>query len=567
MEKRWNILQADESKAAVLHNALKINTTICNILAERGIDTFEKAKHYFRPQLSYLHDPWLMKDMQKAVDRIITAFEKKEKILVFGDYDVDGTTSVACLYQFLCKIYDGSLLDFYIPHRYKEGYGVSKMGIDFAAANDFTLIISLDCGIKSVDLIAYAKTLAIDFIVCDHHLPDEQMPDAVAILNPKQKDCNYPYKELCGCGVGFKLITALAQHFNIEEEHYHCYLDLVATAIAADIVPMTDENRVMAFYGLEKINSNPNPGIKALIQLGGIQKKLSINNVVFVIAPRVNAAGRMDDARKAVQLFIEPEYDKALTIAEMLHSDNSDRKEADSNITEEALAIINSDEILKTKKTTVVFKDHWHKGVVGIVASRLIETYYRPTIVLTQSGDIVAGSARSVPGFNLYEAIHACREHLLGYGGHFAAAGMSLLPEKVTAFADTFEAVVAATIEPHLLIPEIIIDTPVSFAAINTSFYNIISQMEPFGPENMRPVFIARNIEDTGYSKIVKDLHVRFVVKQHNITFTGIGFNMAEKFYLLQMKKPLDIVFTIDENEWNGNTNLQLKVIDIRLSE
>lgn len=567
MEKRWNILQADESKVGILHNALKINTTICNILAERGIDTFEKAKHYFRPQLSHLHDPWLMKDMQKAVDRIITAFEKKEKILVFGDYDVDGTTSVACMYQFLCKIYDVSLLDFYIPHRYKEGYGVSKMGIDFAAANDFTLIISLDCGIKSVDLIAYAKTLAIDFIVCDHHLPDEQIPDAVAILNPKQKDCNYPYKELCGCGVGFKLITALAQHFNIEEEHYNCYLDLVATAIAADIVPMTDENRVMAFYGLQKINSNPNPGIKALIQLGGIQKKLTINNVVFVIAPRVNAAGRMDDARKAVQLFIEPEYDKALTIAEMLHSDNSDRKEADSSITEEALAIINSDESLKTKKTSVVFKDHWHKGVVGIVASRLIETYYRPTIVLTQSGDVVAGSARSVPGFNLYEAIHACREHLLGYGGHFAAAGMSLLPENVTAFADTFEAVVAATIEPHLLIPEIIIDTPVSFTAINASFYNIISQMEPFGPENMRPVFIAKNIEDTGYSKIVKDLHVRFVVKQHNITFTGIGFNMAEKFYLLQMKKPLDIVFTIDENEWNGNTSLQLKVIDIRLSE
>jgi single-stranded-DNA-specific exonuclease len=567
MKKRWNILQSDESKVGILHNALKINTTICNILAERGIDTFEKAKHYFRPQLSHLHDPWLMKDMQKAVDRIITAFEKKEKILVFGDYDVDGTTSVACMYQFLCKIYDVSLLDFYIPHRYREGYGVSKMGIDFAKETDFNLIISLDCGIKSVDLITYAKTLGIDFIICDHHLPDDIIPDAVAILNPKQKDCNYPYKELCGCGVGFKLITALALHFNIEEEHYYCYLDLVATAIAADIVPMTDENRVMAFYGLEKINSNPNPGIKALIQLGGIQKKLSINNVVFVIAPRVNAAGRMDDARKAVQLFIEPEYDKALTIAEMLHSDNSDRKEADSSITEEALAIINNDDKLKTKKTTVVFKDHWHKGVVGIVASRLIETYYRPTIVLTQSGDVVAGSARSVPGFNLYEAIHACREHLLGYGGHFAAAGMSLLPENVTVFADKFEAVVAATIEPHLLIPEIIIDTTVSFAAINTSFYNIISQMEPFGPENMRPVFIAKNIEDTGYSKIVKDLHVRFVVKQHNVTFTGIGFNMAEKFYLLQMKKPLDIVFTIDENEWNGNTSLQLKVIDIRLSE
>ena len=329
---------------------------------------------------------------------------------------------------------------------------------------------------------------------------------------------------------------------------------------------MTDENRVMAFYGLQKINSNPNPGIKALINLGGIQKKLSINNVVFVIAPRVNAAGRMDDARKAVQLFIEPEYDKALAFAEMLHNDNSDRKEADSSITEEALAIINNNDALKNKKTTVVFKDHWHKGVVGIVASRLIETYYRPTIVLTQSGDVVAGSARSVPGFNLYEAIHACREHLLGYGGHFAAAGLSLLPENVTALSNKFEEVVAATIAPHLLVPEIIIDTPIEFAAINNSLYSIISQMEPFGPENMRPVFIAKNIEDTGYSKIVKDLHVRFVVKQNNTTFTGIGFNMAEKFYLLQMKKPLDIVFTVDENEWNGNTSLQLKVIDIRLA-
>ncbi|MGC4101833.1 single-stranded-DNA-specific exonuclease RecJ [Ferruginibacter sp.] len=567
MEKRWKILAADENKVTALQQELKINKTICNILVERGIDDFEKAKTYFRPQLQGLHDAWLMKDMDKAVQRIVTAFEKKEKILVFGDYDVDGTTSVATMFQFLCKIYEPSLLDFYIPHRYREGYGVSKMGIDFAKENNFSLIISLDCGIKSVDLIAYAKTLGIDFVVCDHHLPDSILPDAVAILNPKQKDCNYPYKELCGCGVGFKLITALAQHFNIEAEHYYCYLDLVATAIAADIVPMTGENRIMAFYGLQRINSDPNPGIKALIELGGIQKKLSINNVVFVIAPRVNAAGRMDDARKAVQLFIEPDYKKALEFAAMLHSDNSDRKEADSSITEEALAIIDADDALVNRKTTVVFKDHWHKGVVGIVASRMIEKYYRPTVVLTQSGDVVAGSARSVPGFNLYEAVHACREYLLGYGGHFAAAGLSLLPENVEAFSNKFESVVAATIEEHLLVPEIIIDAPVSFASLNNSFYSIISQMEPFGPENMRPVFVAKNVWDTGYSKIVKELHIRFVVKQDNVTLTGIGFNMAEKFHLLQLKKPVDIVFTIDENEWNGTTSLQLKVIDLRLSE
>jgi single-stranded-DNA-specific exonuclease len=416
-------------------------------------------------------------------------------------------------------------------------------------------------------LISYAKSLGIDFIICDHHLPDHILPDAVAILNPKQIDCNYPYKELCGCGVGFKLITALAHQFSIDEEFYFCYLDLVATAIAADIVPMTGENRILAYHGLQQINTNPSPGIKALIKLGGIQKELNINNVVFVIAPRVNAAGRMDDAKKAVQLFIEKDTTKAFEFAEMLHSDNSDRKEADSSITEEALALIENNEILVKRKSTVVYKEHWHKGVVGIVASRLTEKYYRPTIVLTRSGDIVSGSARSVVGFNLYEAIHACREYLLGYGGHFAAAGLSMLPENVDAFSTKFEEEVSSTIPDHLLIPEIIIDSPISFNSLTPSFYKIICQMEPFGPENMRPVFIATNVTDTGYSKIVKDLHIRFVLKQDGKTFTGIGFNMADKFNLVETRKPLDIVFTIDENEWNGETNLQLKVIDIRLTE
>ncbi|MBP6287793.1 MAG: single-stranded-DNA-specific exonuclease RecJ [Ferruginibacter sp.] len=565
MEKRWKITKPDENKVDALQQSLKINPAICRILVQRGIDSYDKAKHYFRPQLNDLHDPWLMKDMDKAVKRILAAFERKEKILVFGDYDVDGTTSVACMYRFLHKIYEPALLDFYIPHRYREGYGVSRMGIDFAKENGFTLIISLDCGIKSIDLVSYAKGLRIDFIVCDHHLPDEELPDAAAILNPKQKDCNYPYKELCGCGVGFKLITALAGHLNIDEEHYLCYLDLVAVAIAADIVPMTGENRILAFHGLEKINSNPNAGIKALIFLGNIQKKLSINNVVFVIAPRVNAAGRMDDARKAVQMFIEDDYSKALEYAEMLHSDNTDRKEADKSITAEALEIIQGDKVLQNRKTTVVFKDHWHKGVVGIVASRLIETWYRPTVVLTKSGDIAAGSARSVPGFNLYEAIHACREHLLGYGGHFAAAGLSLLPENIEAFSAKFEEVVSATIPEHLLIPEINIDTDISFKDITQNFYSIICQMEPFGPENMRPVLIAKKVLDTGYSKVVKEDHLRFVVKQDNQTFTGIGFNLAEKFPL--MKRPVDLVFTLDENEWNGTTSLQLKIIDLRPSE
>lgn len=565
LEKRWNIVKADEKKVALLQQALNIHPAICQVLVQRNLETFDTAKDFFRPQLAGLHDPWLMKDMDKAVERILLAINNREKILVFGDYDVDGTTAVACMYQFLKKVH--SLIDFYIPHRYREGYGVSKAGIDFAEENGFTLIISLDCGIKSAGLIAYAKELGIDFIVCDHHLPDEELPPAIAILNPKQTGCNYPYKELCGCGVGFKLISALAPQFNFGDDDVFEYLDLVATAIAADIVPMTGENRILAYHGLKKANENPNKGIKALMQLSSLSKEMHINNLVFMIAPRVNAAGRMDDARKAVQMFIAETYDEALHYAEMLHSDNTDRKEADNNITEEALAVIEENEGWKKRRSTLVFKPHWHKGVVGIVASRLIEHYYRPTIVLTQSGEYAAGSARSVPGFNLYEAIHACREHLLGYGGHFAAAGMTLELEQVDAFRNKFEEVVSATIDPELLIPEVVIDAEISLKDIRWPFYNILSQMEPFGPENLRPVFITRKVMDTGYSRILKEDHVRFSVRQDNVTMTGIGFNMAGKFPLLQLKEPVDIVFKIDENEWNGEKSLQLRMIDLRLSE
>lgn len=565
MEKRWNILSADSSRTQSLYETLKINKTICSILVQRGIDAYDKAKDFFRPQLSQLHSPWLMKDMEKAVDRLLSAFQQHEKILVFGDYDVDGTTAVAAMYQYLSSIYDS--IDFYIPHRYREGYGISKMGIDYASENGFTLIVSLDCGIKSVDLIAYAQTLGIDFIVCDHHLPDQQLPPAVAILNPKQSDCEYPYKELCGCGVGFKLMTALSEKLSLPPETHFAYLDLVATAIAADIVPITGENRILAYYGLEKVNQNPCPGIRALMQLAAVQKTMHITNLVFIIAPRVNAAGRMDDARKAVQLFIEKDAARALSFAEMLHSDNADRREADASITEEALSMIEADPQHAQKKSTLVYQEHWHKGVVGIVASRLIEKYYRPTIVLTRSGDYVAGSARSVAGFNLYEAIHACREHLLGYGGHFAAAGMTLLPEKVADFAAAFEKAVAAQIKPEQLIPEINIDAVLQFSEINPTMFNILCQMEPFGPDNMRPVFMATGVTDTGFSKIVKEQHIRFVVKQHNISFTGIGFNMAAKFHLLRQQQPVDIVFTLDENEWNGEKNIQLKMIDLRISE
>lgn len=560
MQKRWKILTAPQESVDFLYDSLKINRALCKVLVQRGIRTFDQAKKFFRPQLSDLHDPWLMKDMHKAVRRILSAINTGEKILVFGDYDVDGTTAVACIYQFLRKIFHH--VDFYIPHRYREGYGVSKAGIDFAYENGFSLIISLDCGIKSFDLIAYAKTLGIDFIVCDHHLPDEVLPPAVAILNPKQKDCIYPFKELCGCGVGFKLIMALGEELNLPQEEVLCYLDLVATAIAADIVPMSGENRILTYFGLKKANENPNFGIKALANLSSITQQLHINNLVFMIAPRVNAAGRMDDARKAVQMFISESYEEALHYAEMLHSDNTDRREADSTITEEALALIQSSEELIGRKSTVVYKSHWHKGVVGIVASRLIEHYYRPTIVLTQSGEYVAGSARSISGFNVYEAIHQCKDLLLGYGGHFYAAGMTMESDKVDAFCTRFEEVVSTTILPELLIPEIVIDAEIRFSDIRWPFYNILCQMEPFGPENLRPLFMARNVKDSGYSKIVKEQHVRFVLQQDNMIFSGIGFNMAEKFHLFQMQKPMNIIFKLDENDWNGQKSLQLRVID-----
>lgn len=565
MEKRWRILNSNKEKTEALFRELKIHPALCSILVQREIDSFEKAKTYFRPQLSDLHDPFLMKDMDKAVERIVTAFSSNEKILVFGDYDVDGTTSVACMYQFLKKIH--SFTEFYIPHRYREGYGVSKTGIDFAAENNYSLIISLDCGIKSIELIQYAKEAGIDFIVCDHHLPDDQLPPAVAILNPKQKDCNYPYKELCGCGVGFKLISALCKRMHLPDETPFEYLDLVATAIAADIVSITGENRVLAYYGLKKANSNPNFGIKALGHLSCHSKEFHINNLVFIIAPRVNAAGRMDDARKAVLMFVSETYEEALHWAEQLHADNDQRKEADMSITEEALAIIEGDEIMINRRSTVLYQPHWHKGVVGIVASRLIDHYYRPTIVLTQSGEYVAGSARSVSGFNVYEAIHQCRELLLGYGGHFYAAGMTLENDKVDAFCQKFEEVVQASIHPELLIPEIIIDAEISLMDIKKSFYDILCQMEPFGPDNLRPVFVAKKVYNTGWSKVVKENHIRFVLQQGTAKITGIGFNMAEKMPLLEAGKSVDVVFKLDENEWNGEKSLQLKVIDFRISE
>lgn len=565
MEKRWNLISADSTTVQSLQAGLKIHPILCELLVQRGISSFEEAKSFFRPSLDHLHDPWLMKDMQKAVDRIKEAVQQNQKILVFGDYDVDGTTSVATLYQFLLQL--TKHVDYYIPHRYKEGYGVSKIGIDFAKENNFDLIISVDCGIKSKELISYAKELGMDFIICDHHLPDDILPPAVAILNAKQADCNYPYKELCGCGVVFKLITALAQTYQLPAESYLQYLDLVATAIAADIVPITDENRTLAFFGVQKVNENPSPGLKALMELAKQSGVMRITNLVFAVAPRINAAGRMDDAKKAVQLFIEQDYEKALAFGAILQQDNLDRREADTNITEEALAQIENDPLHSSKKSSVVFKSDWHKGVVGIVASRLIEKYYKPTIVLTQSGDVITGSARSVNGFNLYEALHACREHLLGYGGHFAAAGMTMDVNALDGFKLAFEKAVSERITESQLTPEITINAALPLDDISLQFYQIISQMEPFGPENMRPIFIAKGVVDTGYSKLVKDLHISFNLTQGKNSVRGIGYNMPEHINIVKSGKPFDIVFQLQLNEWQGTQTVQMQVMDIKPSE
>ena len=565
MEKRWNILKADSATVAALQEQLKISPILCELLVQRGIVDFDAAKKFFRPQIEHLHSPWLMKDMKKAVERIQTAFDKEEKILVYGDYDVDGTTSVATLFQFLKELSPN--IDYYIPHRYKEGYGISKIGIDFAKEHGFDLIISVDCGIKSTELISYAKELGMDFVICDHHLPDPIIPPAVAILNPKQLDCSYPFKELCGCGVVFKLITALAETFQLPSESYLQYLDLVMTAIAADIVPVVDENRTLSFFGLQKINENPCNGLKAILEQSKQNLPIKMSSLVFTVSPRINAAGRMDDAKKAVQLFIEKDLTNARAIASLLQQDNLDRREADSTITEEALAQIENDPNHTQKKSSVVFQAHWHKGVVGIVASRLIEKHYKPTIVLTQSGEVIAGSARSVQGFNLYEALHACRAYLLGYGGHFAAAGMTLALDQLEAFKEAFEQSVAERITEEQLTPEITINSVLPLDNINMNFYQIISQMEPFGPDNMKPIFIAHKVQDTGYSKIVKDQHISCSFKQGKNTLRGIGYNMPQHMNVIQSGKPFDIVFQLQLNDWQGTQSVQLQIIDIKPCE
>jgi single-stranded-DNA-specific exonuclease len=561
---RWTLKSKPEKeKVQKLQDELQVDALIATLLAQRGVETYEQAKAFFRPSLNNLHDPFLMKDMDKAVARIEEAIDNGENILVFGDYDVDGTTAVSLVSSYLKSYY--SNIATYIPDRYNEGYGISYAGIDFAEDNEFTLIIALDCGIKSIDHIAYAKAKNIDFIICDHHRPGDELPNAVAVLDPKRTDCSYPYDELCGCGIGFKLIQALASKRGQTLENLLLYLDLVATAIAADIVPITGENRVLAKYGLEVINSNPRPGIKALIQ--NVNKKiLTITDVVFIIAPRINAAGRIKHGNEAVSLLTEYDLDQAEQFASEIEQHNSDRKGLDKQITVEALAQIEANNE-KENFTTVIYQENWHKGVIGIVASRLTETYYRPTIVFTKSGDKLAASARSVKDFDVYNAIEACSEHLVQFGGHKYAAGMTLKEENYLAFKTAFEKEVQKTISPELLVPEIEIDAEINLSDITPKLIRVLNQFEPFGPENMTPVFMTKNIKDTGYPKLLgkEEEHLKLFVKQENSEgFGAIAFFMGNKKASISNQKPFDAVYCIDENEFKGTVTVQLRIKDIR---
>ena len=560
---RWTTKpDPEKEKVEKLAKELQVTQTIASILCQRNIETFEEAKNYFRPSVEQIHDPFLMKDMDAAVLRIETAIANNENILIYGDYDVDGTTAVSLVSSYLKTI--SSNIVTYIPDRYTEGYGVSYKGIDFANDNDFSLIIALDCGIKAIDKVAYAAEKKIDFIICDHHKPGLEIPKAIAVLNPKREDCNYPFDELCGCGVGFKLIQALGVSRNQTIQDFLPYLDLVATAIAADIVPMIGENRVLAYYGLEVINQNPCNGIKAIIHQTK-KTELTITDVVFMIAPRINAAGRMKHGNHAVELLTEMDFDAALKFAASIEIFNADRKELDKKITEEAIIQL-IDNTEEKGFSTVVYQEDWHKGVIGIVASRLIEKYYRPTLVFTKSGDMLAASARSVKGFDVYNALHECEEFIEQFGGHTYAAGLTLRPENYVNFKKKFEEVVERTIDKKLLTPEISVDAAIDFSEITPKFYRIIQQMGPFGPLNMKPTFTSSCVRDNGYGKQVgvDKTHLKLNVFQgdNKKTYNAIGFNLGHK--LAVAKNNFDIVYTLDENEWNGHKNLQLVLKDLK---
>lgn len=564
MVKRWLYKEKPGiERTEHLSRAININTHLAAILLQRGIGDFDQAKKFFRPSLEDLHDPFLMKDMGKAVNRLKKAIDNEERILIYGDYDVDGTTAVALVYSYLRRFYKDC--DIYIPDRYAEGYGVSLAGIEFAEQNGFALIIALDCGIKSFELVRLAQQKGIDFIICDHHLPEETVPGAVAVLDPKQDDCQYPCPDLSGCGLGFKLMQAFAKRYRKEEELYE-FLDLVAVSIASDIVPIVNENRVLAYYGLKKLNENPLPGLKALKDIAGIKNDLDVSGVVFTLGPRINAAGRVAHGRAAVDLLIAKTEHEANALAEKINLKNELRKEFDMSITEEALAMIETNDALRVAKSTVLFKNTWHKGVIGIVAARCVEKFYRPTVILTESNNKITGSARSVYGFDLYNAILGCSDLLEKFGGHKYAAGLTLDVSNLVAFQQRFEQVVSATITDDMLIPVVNIDLAIRLDTITPKFLNILKQMGPFGPENQKPVFEARNVFVFNSLTSFKDRHIKFLVRQEGSedVFQAVGFEMAEFYDGLARGDYFRMAFTIEENVYNGITSVQLRIKDIK---
>ncbi len=571
LEKRWIMKENGDAKTvADLAAALGIDHALSNLLVQRGITNFDDAKAFFRPQLSNLHDPFLMKDMDKAVARLEQAINNKETILVYGDYDVDGTTAVALVYAFLKA--RGVSVSYFIPERYLDGYGVAIRGIDHAVDEGATLIIALDCGIKAVEKVAYAKSKGVDFIICDHHLPGSEIPDAVAVLDPQRTDCSYPYKDLSGCGVGYKLLQAYCQHNNISQDALLPLLDLVAVSIASDIVPLTGENRILAYYGLQRINTHPRKGFQAIIKRSGLHDQpITIDDIVFRIGPRINAAGRMESGKTAVDL-LTAETDKiADEVGDIINDRNNDRKNVDRSITLEAINIVQQDPQLQAKKTTVLYNPDWHKGVVGIVASRLVETFYRPTIVLTESNGLVTGSARSIPGFDLYQAIESCADLLVNFGGHMYAAGLTMKLENVETFINRFEEIADKMLSPDTLIPQVEVDGEISFSDITPKFHRILKQFQPFGPGNMSPVFLTKRAYSNGNTRVVgTDLeHLKLELIQENspyLPMSAIAFNQAHFFEHINSGKPIDVCYSIAENIYRGNTTIQLRVKDIKKS-
>ena len=581
MEKIWALKPAgDPETVSSLSQSLGVDASLANLLVQRGITTFEEARVFFRPSLENLHDPFLMKDMGKAVERIRGAIDRKERILVYGDYDVDGTSAVSLVYTFLAKIH-GSL-DFYIPDRYTEGYGVSVKGIDYAAETGVKLVIALDCGIKAVEKVAYASSKGVDFIICDHHRPGATVPDAVAVLDPKQPGCDYPYKELSGCGIGFKLIQACSQKFGMPFEQLLQYLDLVAISIASDIVDITGENRILAHYGLKLINTHPRPGLEALLRYSAMTKtedagsayafsrELTITDLVFMIGPRINAAGRIESGKNSVRLLITKELEEARRLAVQINAHNTERKALDAQATQEAIEMINGNPALLAARSTVVYHPGWHKGVIGIVASRLTETFYRPTIVLTYSNDLVTGSARSVRDFDIYEAVDSCSDLLEHFGGHKFAAGLSLKPENLEAFRTRFEAAVSERLQGVDLVPVLEVDALLPLNAINSRFYNVLKQFSPFGPGNMAPLFVTNGVVDAGGSRIVGKNHLKLSVVHPEIAggpFSAIAFQQGNHFPMIEKQIPFSVCYHVEVNEWNGSSTLQLNIKDIKFGD